>query len=85
MNWKRLILSIVMSTIILYLAMAAYILNHLPGDYKAFNPLWQIEVLLFAFGWSLGKLGYVILAVLIILFIAFVYWLIGKLARRRKN
>lgn len=84
MNWKRLILSIVISTIILYLAIAAYILNKFPDYTEAFNPLWQIDGVLFAFGWSLGTLGYVILAVLVILFIAFVYWLIGKLSRKKK-
>ncbi|KXH83726.1 hypothetical protein AU378_22685 [Chryseobacterium kwangjuense] len=45
---------------------------------RAFNPLEQLETLLFAFVWSLGKFGYAVLLAILLLMYSCILWVLRK-------
>lgn len=83
MTYKRLLWSIILSMAILYLATAILLLMN--GHEQAFHPYTQLNLWLFAFGWSMGNWGYVLMTALILLFIGMIYWLMGKFSNNRRK
>jgi len=78
---KYTLISTAVTLLILYIGTGFLLLSDY-GANKAFNPGEQINTWLFVFGWSMGKLGYVLMAFLILLFFVFIRWLILKISNK---
>ena len=73
---KKNFLAIIITLLIMYLMTVGIMFD---GDhYAAFNPYWQVKLWFFVFGWSIGYIGYVLMALLILLFFILIRWLLNK-------
>lgn len=84
MAFEKIVWSLIVTLAILYLGGALFFWENEVS--QPFEPDTHIDMWLFAFGWSMGNLGYWLMAGLIALFVGIVYWLIGRLsgAQRRR-
>ncbi|MBL1222614.1 hypothetical protein JET18_17305 [Chryseobacterium sp. L7] len=81
---KKSLLSFVLFLIILYalLLVIGSISAEDGHPEKALNIVNTATAILFSFLWSLGNWGYVLLAAILILLFAAIYWISGKLIKK---
>jgi len=72
---KRTVVSILVTLIVLYLGTGLVLM---PNNEHAFTVTEQANSWLFTFVWSMGALGYVVMAAVLVVVYLLIRWLLGK-------
>ncbi|CAM3003022.1 hypothetical protein SAMN05444143_10624 [Flavobacterium succinicans] len=81
MNYKKIILTAILTVLIIYVVSSVVLLlsSGGPSDYwQAFNPIYQHETWMFVFSWSLGDWGFLVMTILWFLLYSSIFLIVDK-------